>query len=330
MRKRRLFLGASACLAALVLTSGTAVADPPDSPPPLGTIIGVGAQTTQGVMNTLCNLEISDPLCASYDVDPQPSNITTKPAPASCTFTRPNQGGSGFDRLTASPACVDFARVVTSTDRGTRPLGFTYIPLAQDALTYAVRGDGTVPLDLSDALLKRIYQCDPALTFDASRPPGSQNPGGFRPLLGSFGAGNRTLLFNRLGITDSANYAANNRCITDGLLANDGRVLTHPRNLITYSSAPFLAQVNQVEPDIHGKAVLGSINGIPPAVLNANSFISRTVYNVVRTADTAAGTPINRLFVGPTSQVCSRSSTIQRHGFSPRSDCGDTALVTTN
>lgn len=330
MRKRRLFLGAGAfaCLAALVLTHGTAVADPPEfpDPPPPGTIIGVGAQTTQGVMNTLCNLEISDPLCASYDVDPQPGNITTKP-PAACTFPRPNQGGSGFDRLIASPACVDFARVVTSVDRTTRPPGFTYIPLAQDALTYAVRGDGTVPRDLSEALLKRIYQCDPALVFN---PVTGANPNGFRPLIGIFGAGNRTLLFNRLGITDSADYAANNRCVTDGLLANDGRVLTHPRQLITYSSAPYLAQVNQVEPDIHGQAVLGSINGIPPAILNANSFISRTVFNVVRTSDIGPGTPINRLFVGDTSQVCSRSTTIQRHGFSPRSDCGNTSLVTTN
>lgn len=327
MRKRRLFLGAGAfaCLAALVLTHGTAVADPPEfpDPPPTGTIIGVGAQTTQGVMNILCNLEISDPLCASYDVDPQPGNITTKP-PAACTFPRPNQGGGGFDRFIASPACVDFARVVTSGDRTTRPTGFTYIPLAQDALTYAVRSDGTVPLDLSDADLKNIYDCG-SLAVSAT------NPNGFRPLLGIFGAGNRTLLFQRLGITDdSADYAARHPCITDGLLANDGRVLTHPRHLITYSSAPYFAQVNQVEPDIHGNAVLGGINGIPPATLNPNSFISRTVFNVVRTPDTAAGTPINRLFVGGTSQVCSRSSTIQRHGFSPRSDCGSTSLVTTN
>jgi len=329
MRKRRLFLAAGACVATLALAVGTAVADPDVGPPPYRPVEGSGAQTTQGVMNDLCNNIIvngsGNPICASYDIDPQPSNITTRdPATTpGCTFSRPNSGGPGFDALIAHPTCLDFARVVTSTDSGTRPVGFAYIPLATDALTYAVRGDSTVPLDLDAATLKRIYQCDPALTFPS-------NPGGFKPLLGVFGAGNRTLFFSKLGITDSATYTTANPCVHDGFLANDGRVLTDPRQLITYSSAPYLAQINQVEPDIHGSAILGSINGISPEVLNVSSFIARTVYNVVRNTDADGTGAVHDLFIGPSSQVCSNVTAIERHGFTRVANCGDKTLRTTN
>ena len=327
MQKRRLFMALGAGLAAVALTAGTALADPP-TPPPWPPIEGSGAQTTEGAMNDLCNNVITDSsgnaICASWDVEGS-SNITTRDPSVNpnCTFTRPSQGGGGFDALIAHPTCLDFARVVTSSDKSTRPPGFTYIPLATDALTYAVRADGTVPLNLDIPTLKRIYQCDPAITFPS-------NPNGFKPLIGIFGAGNRTLFFQKLGITDSANYTTSFPCVKDGFLANDGRVLTDKANLITYSTAPYLAQINRIEPDIHGPAILGSIGGTPPDILNDQSAIARTVYNVVRTSDTAAGTPINQLFVGPTSQVCSNANTIRQHGFNTVSNCGDTSLVTTN
>jgi hypothetical protein len=104
-------------------------------------------------------------------------------------------------------------------------------------------------------------------------------------------------------------------------------VLTDPRQLITYSSAPYFAQLNQVEPDIHGAAALGGINGVPPEVLNDQSFISRPVYNVVRNTDVPGSGSVHNLFVGPTSKVCSNPTTIQQHGFNLRTDCGNTGTV---
>jgi hypothetical protein len=325
MRKRRLLLAAGATLATLALTVGTALADPPSfpAPPPAGTIIGVGAQTTQGVFNDLCNNnKVSPVTCASYDIPPPSGNITTKPTPpAACTFTRPNSGGPGFQALIDHPTCVDFARVVTDGDKTTRPTGFTYIPFATDALTYAFRGDGTVPPDLSDADLHEIYNCNPAFVT---------GPNAFKPLIGTVGAGNRTLFLARIGVADPPPP-----CVQQGFLANDGRVLTDPRQLITYSSAPYFAQLNQVEPDQHGAAVLGGINGIPPEVLNDESFISRPVFNVVRNADVPGPGNIHDLFVGPTSKVCTNTTTIKQHGFNTRPAagplaCGDTTDVTTN
>jgi hypothetical protein len=331
MRKRRLLLAIGASLATVALTAGTAVADPNPLPPPYPPVVGVGAQTTQELFNTLCNTTIKDgsgnAICQSWNVEPQPSNIVTRDPAAhpECNIARPSQGGAGTTSLINNPTCVDFARVVTN-DASTRPAGFTYIPVAQDALTYAISGDSSVPPNLSDAVLKRIYSCDAALTFPS-------NPNGFKPLLGVFGAGNRTFFLQKLGLTDAANYTTLNPCVRDtdshgvGLLANDGRVLTDPKNLITYSSGPWLAQVFKAAPDIHGTSILGSINSIGPAILNDSSFMSRPVYDVVRTPDTVNPGPIKDLFVGPGSSVCSNSAVIKRAGFNTRTDCGSTGIV---
>jgi ABC-type phosphate transport system substrate-binding protein len=163
MRRERLFVAAGACLAAVALAlgaaGGTAVADPVPAPPPYPPVVGVGAQTTQNLMNDLCNNIIKDAstnrICQSWDNGPQPSTIKTRDGAGVCEIPRPSQGGSGFDSLIANPTCVDFARVVTATDKPARPAGFTYIPMAADTLTYAFRGDGTVPSNLSDATLKK-------------------------------------------------------------------------------------------------------------------------------------------------------------------------------
>jgi hypothetical protein len=332
MRKRRLLLAIGASLVTVAFTMGTAVADPIPAPPAGGypPVVGVGAQTTQELFNTLCNTVIkngSNRICQSWNVEPQPSNITTRDPATSptCTIARPSQGGAGTTSLINNPACVDFARVVTN-DASSRPPGFTYIPMAQDALTYAIRSDGTVPADLSDADLHEIYNCNPALTFPS-------NPNGFKPLLGVFGAGNRTFFLQKLGLTDAANYTTLHPCVRDtdssgiGLLANDGRVLTDKANLITYSSGPWLAQVFKAAPDIHGSSILGSINGISPGILNDDSFMSRPVYNVVRTSDTTAGGQIQSLFVGPSSAVCSNPAVIKRAGFNTRTDCGSLGIT---
>jgi hypothetical protein len=280
MRKRTLFLSAGACLATLTLTMGTAIADP-TGPPTFRELVGVGAQTTQGVMNDMSNIITDDgthglpagtKIIGSYDNAP-PGTITTKQSPpANCTITRPNQGGAGTDALVhslqAGDGCVQFARVVTN-DSASRPgTGLTYIPFAMDALTYAIRSDSTIPKNLTAAQLTAIYNCQvPAI----------------QPLLGVFGAGNRTFFLKKLGFTDSPTFAGSpgHECVKDTdstgapLLANDGRLLTSPNQLVTYSTAPYLAQVSGVEPDIHGTAVLGSINGISPQVLNTNSVIKQ-------------------------------------------------------
>ncbi len=330
MRRRSLLLVVGACLATLSLTVGSALADPvsPPGPPdgPERALVGVGAETTQGLLNALSDI-IKDgggnKIIASYDNGP-PGTITTKNRPA-CTITRPNQGGAGTNALVASKqandGCVQFSRVVTN-DAAARPgTGLVYIPVATDALTYAIRDDSTIPRNLSLAQLTDIYNCR-VLSV--------------KPLLGVFGAGNRTFFLARLGITDRIDLVTTPgfTCIKDTdadgnpLLANDGRLLTDPAQIVTYSSAPYLAQVNKVVTDKHGKAVLGSINGIGPAVLNAESVMSRDVYNVIDKAKLNDPTT-NSVFVGSGSRVCAETATIKRQGFNLNPNCGSTTIQST-
>lgn len=326
MRKRQLFI-ATAALAAFAMTVAPATAEPNGSPT-FRELAGVGAETTQGLMNALSDV-IKDAngtkIIASYNNAPA-GTITTKdrPAPNPCTITRPNQGGAGTNALVASlqagNGCVNFARVVTN-DSANRPgAGLTYIPMAVDALTYAIRDDSLIPRDLSLAELTDIYNC--------------QVPG-IKPLLGVFGAGNRTFFLSKLGLTDSATFAGSpgHECVKDTdvngnpLLANDGTLLTDPQQIVTYSSGPWLAQINGVVPDKHGKSVLGSINGISPQVLNNSSVMSRDVYNVVPTSQLGVA-PTSTVFVGPNSQVCANGELIKRHGFNTSPNCGSTAIKT--
>src|SRR5262249_49900671 len=152
-------------------------------------------------------------------------------------------------------------------------------------------------------------------------------------------AGNRTFFFNKLGITDSADYTTTHPCVRDkdsqgnGIQANDGRYLTHPRELITYSTGPYIAQILKAQPDIHNNSVLGSINGLPP-ILNPASWGARPIFSVVRTSDISGPTArpeMVNLLVGPNSQVCQNVAAIRLGGFEPRptgpSPCGDTSEV---
>jgi hypothetical protein len=335
MRKRRLLLIVGACLATLSLTVNSALADPTAPPgPPTGPerqLVGVGAETTQGLLNALSDIiKINNTkVIGSYDQSPQPSNITTKTSPpANCVIPRPRDGGTGTDALVKSlqqnDGCVQFSREVSNECKKTSRAGtgLTCIPMAMDALTYAIRSDSQIPKDLSIQNLTDIYNCRVA---------------GIHPLIGSFGAGNRTLFLSKLTppIADSPTLAGSPgfECLKDTdsngqpLLANDGRVLTDPTQIVTYSTAPYLAQVNGVISDKHGKAVLGSINGISPTVLNNDSFISREVFNDVATSQVNVE-PTKSVFNGSTSLICSNSATIKRQGFNTDPNCGSIAFKT--
>jgi hypothetical protein len=192
---------------------------------------------------------------------------------------------------------------------------------SNDAVAYAVRDDSSIPKNLTVANLKAIYNCQ----F-----------GNINPVLAAFGSANRSTFLAALGFTDSAGFAgsAGHTCVKDTDSAgtpvgdNDGRVLTAPSQLMPYSIAQYLSQVNGASADLHARAVLGSIDAFSPDVLNNSSFMSREVFNVVPTSQIVSGTPTNYVFVGPGSQVCANAKTIQSHGFNTDSNCGSTTIQT--
>jgi hypothetical protein len=324
-KKRLLTLIGAGVAVVLALTSTPAQADPTGTPT-YRDLVAVGSDTTQGVLNGLSEVVTVGgvKVIGSYDAVPQNSSITTKDDPA-CTFTRPSGSGNGVtalvNSLAAGNGCIQFARSSSNNSASYAGKNLTYIPFATDVMAYAVRSDSTISKKLTKAQLTTIYNC-----------AGGAN---FKPLLPQFGSGSRQYFLAQLGFTDSASFTSqpNHTCIVQTDTAgtpieeNVGTLLTDPKHIIPYSVGPYLAQINAVVPDVHGKAVLGQIDGIAPLVSNVGSTMVRTMYNVVPTAQLSV--PMYQsVFVGSTSQICANSATIAKYGFGLNANCGSTALTT--
>lgn len=323
MRMKRLVLAVGACLAAAGLAGGTAAADPVGTPQ-FRDLSGVGSDTTQDVLNGLSEVVTINgtKVMGSYDASGSPT-ITTKAA--NCTINRPSGSNNGVNALVTSRAagngCLQFARSSSNSSANFPGAGLTYVPFAVDAVTYAVRSDSSINKRFTVAQLQTIYNC--------------QAGPNFQPMLPQFGSGTRQFFLRELGFTDTADFVnqPNHTCITQTdatgapLLENTGTLMTDARQIAPYSIAQYLSQINAVVPDVHGKAVLGQINGISPTVLNTASVMDREVYNVIPTAE-EGNAPFSTVFVGPNSLVCQSADTIRRYGFGTSANCGSTTIRT--
>jgi ABC-type phosphate transport system substrate-binding protein len=328
LRKRRLLTAAAGfCLTAAFLGVQTASADPTGAPT-YRDLAGVGSDTTQDVMNGFADaITVGGvKVLGSYDASGS-TNITTKdPAthPA-CTIPRPSGSGNGVNALIASRQagnnCLQWARSSSNSSASFPGAGLTYVPYAVDAVSYAIRSDSAISKRLTVAQLQLVYNC--------------QAGPNFRPLLPQFGSGTRQFFLRELGFTDTADFVTQpaHTCVSDRdatgapLLENTGTLFTDPRNIGPYSIAQYLAQTNAVIPDVHGKTILGQINGLAPTVLNTASVMDREVYNVIPTS--LEGTaPYSTVFVGPTSAICANQDLIKRYGFGITANCGSTTIRT--
>ena len=322
--KRFLAVVGVGLVGALAFTASPAMADP-NGTPTFRTLAGVGSDTTEGVMNGLSDLVVINNVkqIASYDAFGS-AQIQTKDN-ANCAMPRPAGSGAGVTALVASldaaNGCLDFARS-SSNNASTFPgKNLTYIPFAVDAVTYGVRSDSSISRKLTKAQLTTIYNCGAGTAY--------------KPMLPQFGSGTRSFFLKSLGFTDAADFTsqANHTCIgqTDStgnpLQENNGTLITDVKQVVPYSIAQYQSQTTAVVADIHGKIVLGQLDGVAPTVLNTSSTMVRDVYNVVPTGKLTDATYQN-VFVGPQSQVCANTNTIKKYGFAPHSSCGDTNLRT--
>ncbi|HUF97341.1 MAG TPA: hypothetical protein VMM60_04370 [Ilumatobacter sp.] len=136
--------------------------------------------------------------------------------------------------------------------------------------------------------------------------------------------------------------------ICDGVAGGVAVSCENAQLIVGFSASQYIARSNGVgtpAPNLEGnpaisglgridgqQAVSGTIPNLVPVedAYNSTTF-GRDVYYVVpyENIDTVNFTAIPHLvemFVGPTSDVCSASSTIQQHGFLPITNCGDTTL----
>lgn len=298
--KRAAIVVGAATLGVAVVT-GAAQADPATTVH--RSLVGVGSDTTQDVLNGLANGtgtgQILDPsapagsdgkLIASYDATPQPSTITTRATGTVCSgINRPDGSGAGVNALradiSAASHCLDFARSSSAPNSTGQ---FTFIPFAIDAVTAAVKTGSTLPANLTfsatantNALkagfdLNRVYNC-----LDTSGNPLAAgtfptiNGITVHPLLPQAGSGTRKFWAATLGFSPNAPLPS---CVSD-VAKNGAAVQEHNGNalqrtiaadssedIMPFSIAQHIAQGRSLPgvTDRRNGALLETVNSVQP------------------------------------------------------------------
>jgi hypothetical protein len=223
---------AAAAATTLAVGLGPALADPPKGvTPALTDVVGVGSQTTQGVLDSIAanydsGLAASSPHLYSWDaIDPTTGeaglDITTK---AGCTpIARPNGTGQGVDALATTQVvsghpCIDFARA-SSPPSSTSPAGFVWVGFAQDEVSWVTTTKATgLPKSLTAAQLKEIYSANTGacLTW---KDVGGTGTAAIVPALPQTSSGTRTFFLAAIGVTTPGT------CTVDGSINIPGDTL---------------------------------------------------------------------------------------------------------
>jgi ABC-type phosphate transport system substrate-binding protein len=304
----------------------TASADP-DGPPQYRDLAGVGSDTTMDLVQALSQVVTinSVKVIGSYNASPSTTESFQTKADAKCTFTRAAANGSSngvkvLDTSTkAGDGCIQFARS-SSSRSSSAPAGYTWIPFAKDAVTFAVRSDGSVAKSLSVAELTAIYKCENTAIV---------------PVLPQAGSGTRSFWLGKIGVTEDQITAGTYPCLkpksAGGTGAeyeqeHDGRTLK-ANEIQPYSIAVWQAQASGAAPDRRGMTVLGVLGGQAPTLLNTSSSFNRDVFNVIPTTKvTDTASKEYQVFVGKDSLVCKQSAVIAEQGFGVlATTCGDTS-----
>lgn len=316
MRKTRIFAAVFAAGTLAVSAAVGANADPIGAPT-FRQLAGVGSDTTQDIMNNVANAVTigGTKVLGSYDAVGS-ATISTKAAAACTGMARPNGSGAGRTALinsqVAGNGCVDFSRS-SSLNLAAAAVQLTYVPFASDDLGFAVTATSAIPKQLTKQDLIDIYHCLVP---------------GIKAIIPQPGSGTRAAWLTYVG---NPTPLSSFPCITDtvgGVLVeeHDGRVL-NDNSIVPYSAGKWLTQATDQITDVHGKSVLGQINGALASVPNPVFDGQRTVYNVIPTSKIADPTYAS-VFVGAGSQICSNTALINQSGFAPVANCGVTTFQT--
>jgi hypothetical protein len=286
----------AALAAALGLAATPAAHADPSGPPVYRQLAGVGADNSAGLMDALSNAITVGGVKVMGSYDGTGSESIQTQSPSACIGYRPDGSVSGRNALITSQfyhdGCIQFTTSSWMDLSGIHNQSLTYIPFAQDAVTYAVTSSSQIPRNLDWFTLMAMYQCDPSVV-------GSGPNWAYRPLLPEPGSGLRAFWEGKMGILDSDVAAGKYGCLNDEIggqpiKEEDGRVLTDT-SIIPFSIASYNAEMGQKVQDLRGNAVLGSIDGtapnVPnpafPAALNGLTYAVNSTTNVPRALGTA-------------------------------------------
>jgi len=328
MRKSLIAAAAGAGVLSLALATLPLAQADPIGPPQYRELAGMGSDTTQTLMNALAEIVTINgtKVIGSYDAIGS-ATVATKSTPGCAAVPRANGSSAGRDALLkslqANDGCLQFARSSSSRGTFTSTPSMTWIPFATDALTFAVRGDGDVPRELSKAQIVAIFKCEvPAI----------------QPALVQTGSGTRSSWLSYVGITEAQIAAGTYKCLVpekDGGTfpgnlpqEHDGREFKK-NQIMPYSAAVYQAQMFGTAPDRRGSSVIGVIDGLVPTVINTGFGNLRDVNNIIPTAKvTDTNSTEYKVFVGKDSLICKAKPQINLQGFGDLRDaskCGDTS-----
>jgi len=328
MRKSLIAAAAGAGVLSLALATLPLAQADPIGPPQYRELAGMGSDTTQTLMNALAEIVTVNgtKVIGSYDAIGS-TTVATKSTAACAAVPRANGSSAGRDALLkslqANDGCLQFARSSSSKGTFTSTPSMTWIPFATDALTFAVRGDGDVPRELTKNQIIAIFKCEvPSI----------------QPALVQTGSGTRSSWLSYVGITEAQIAAGTYKCLVpekDGGTfpgnlpqEHDGRELKK-NQIMPYSAAVYQAQLYGTAPDRRGRSVIGVVDGIVPTIINTGFGNLRDVNNIIPTAKvTDTNSTEYKVFVGRDSLICKAKPQINLQGFGDLKDaskCGDTS-----
>jgi hypothetical protein len=399
--KKKLFAQLSVALSgAAVIAAGTAmpVMADPVSVTKYAELVGLGSDTTMDVMDGV-SLALGDVSgtdarlkLASYKAIGSADVVVSADGIA---IPRANGSGAGRDALRIAIGQVNSAAVAIAPDElgkprtasnpttaqlagkfhyarsSSGPSGaisngvLTYVPFAQDNMTYATaplnitKIPSDIPLgsvaNTSEVSLINIYKGNITkvivsestgdyikLAAPNYTPAAGEVAHTIKAYIPQAGSGTRSFWIGQVKITetDITNGVTAAKDITPGGIAvqeHDGTaVATDPYALVGFSISQWVAQTNKVAPMRTAGAILRSMGGLEPVTQTAGvyataptwSAIKRPVYNIVPTALANSDTPnaITRAFVGTDSLVCQAKDVIQKFGYGLLSYTGTDAV----
>lgn len=321
MKKKVVGLTAAAAGVGLVMAlSATPAFADPSGAPAFRALAGMGSDTTENVMQGLSDVvQVGGvKVIGSYDSTPAGQIVSTKAEAdfANCNTSggsggipRANGSSAGRDALNnattvgnAAFGCLDFAR----TSSGSIVAGQTFVPMAQDGLSYAYPFNGLIGSQSTIADLSQIYQC---------------NVPGFEPLIPQTGSGTRNSWATLMGISNTTLPS----CVKDTLggvviQEHDGGRFTAGNQIVPFSVAQYISQMFGVITDKRSTSQLGQLDGVSPLIQNPAQTTLRTVGNILPTtvANNTASLG-NDVFLdngSGKSEICvDGKSTIEKYGF---------------
>jgi hypothetical protein len=316
---------AAAAATVLGVGLGPALADPPKGVvPPLTSVVGVGSQTTQGVL---------DNISTSYN-DTKPANklyswdainpttgatgdtIETKGSSASdttCDIARPDGSGAGVTALSTTKTdsghpCIDFARS-SSPPSSTSPSGLVFVGFAKDAVSWVTTSKATgTPKTLTAAQLNAIYSANTGACLTWSD-VGGTSTATIVPALPQTSSGTRTFFLAAIGVTTPGTCTVNGEIDIPGdpnnpvlLEENTGTSVggtttsaetgnsyffaNNPNALFPYSAADWIAQEKKPAGGGHATTSFGHGLVTEPKEISGISPITSGSPDTIKTAFT--------------------------------------------